>query len=150
MRPGGEIAVVNWCLTDRFDPEDSQHVDVRRRIESANATPNLLTTAAEIDAARAAGFDILSTLDQVTTCDPRTPWYMALQGRDLSFSSFARAPVGRTFTAAATRVLERLRIAPPGTGEVAAMLNVAADALVEGGELGVFTPSFLVHARKPD
>lgn len=150
LRPGGEIAVLNWCLTDRFDPGDSQHVDVRRRIESINATPNLLTTSAETDAARAAGFHILSTLDHATTGDPRTPWYMALQGRDLSFSSFARTPVGRTFTAAATRVLERLRIAPPGTAETARLLNVAADILVEGGELGIFTPSFLVHARKPD
>ena len=46
-------------------------------------------------------------------------------------------------------LLERLRIAPAGTGEAARLLNMAADALVEGGETGIFTPSFLVHARKP-
>lgn len=149
LRPGGEIASVNWCLTDRFNAANQRHRDVRRRIESANATPNLLTTSGETDAARAAGFNILATVDQATASDPRTPWYMALQGRDLSFSSFARTPAGRTFTAAATRVLERLRIAPAGTSEAAGLLNVAADALVEGGELGIFTPSFLIHARKP-
>ncbi|MYF23557.1 MAG: hypothetical protein F4209_12575 [Chloroflexi bacterium] len=38
---------------------------------------------------------------------------------------------------------------PSGTSETASFLNVAADALVEGGELEIFTPSFLVHARKP-
>ena len=40
-------------------------------------------------------------------------------------------------------------MAPAGTSEAARFLNVAADALVEAGELGIFTPSFLVHARKP-
>ena len=149
MRPGGEIASVDWCLTDRFDAQNPDHRDVRRRIEGANATPNLLTTSAEVEAARQAGFEVLSTSDLAAASDPRTPWYMALQGRDLSFSSFARTPVGRIFTATATRLLERLRIAPAGTSEAAELLNVAADALVEGGELGIFTPAFLVHARKP-
>ena len=41
------------------------------------------------------------------------------------------------------------KIAPNGTGEAAELLNIAADSLVEGGEMGIFTPSFLVHARKP-
>lgn len=149
MRPGGEIAAVDWCLTDCFDAGNPDHRDVRRRIEGGNATPNLLTTAAEAEAARQAGFEVLSTSDLATAGDPQTPWYRALQGRDLSFSSFARTPVGRIFTATATRLLERLRIAPAGTSEAAELLNVAADALVEGGELGIFTPAFLVHARKP-
>ena len=92
---------------------------------------------------------MLAATDQAATSDSGTPWYMPLQGRDFSFSSLARTPVGRTCTAAVTHVLERLRIAPEGTSEAAQLLNVAADALVEGGELGIFTPSFLVHARKP-
>ena len=66
-----------------------------------------------------------------------------------SLSSLARIPAGRALTAGVTGVLERLRMAPAGTSEAARFLNVAADALVEAGELGIFTPSFLVHARKP-
>jgi len=37
-----------------------------------------------------------------------------------------------------------------GTGESARILNEAADALVQAGEQGIFTPCYLVHARKPD
>ena len=149
LRPGGEIAAVDWCLTERFDAGDDRHLDVRERIEFGNATPNLLTTLEQVDAAEAAGFEVLAATDQAATSDSHTPWYISLQGRDFSFSSLARTPVGRTCTAAVTRALERLRIAPAGTSEAAQLLNVAADALVEGGELGIFTPSFLVHARKP-
>ncbi len=149
LRPGGEVAAVDWCLTERFDAGDGRHRDVRERIEFGNATPNLLTTLDQVDAAEAAGFEVLAATDQATTSDLDTPWYISLQGRDFSFSSLARTPIGRTCTAAVTRVLESLRVAPAGTSEAAQLLNVAADALVEGGELGIFTPSFLVHVRKP-
>ena len=150
LRPGGEIAAVDWCLTERFDAGDDRHLDVRERIEFGNATPNLLTTVQQVEAAEDAGFEVLAaTTDQAATSDLGTPWYMSLQGRDFSFSSLARTPFGRTCTAAVTHVLERLRVAPVATSEAAELLNVAADALVEGGELGIFTPSFLIHARKP-
>ena len=78
--------------------------------------------------------------------------YMKVPLDDCTFdalSSFARIPAGRALTAEVTRALERLRLAPVATSEAARFLNVAADALVEAGELGIFTSSFLIHARKP-
>ena len=150
LRPGGELALNDWCLTGRFDVSNPVHRDIRDRLEVANATPNLLTTSQQLDAARAAGFEILAAKDYSLECDPDTPWYRSLQGRDLSLASLGRIPAGRRFTAGATRLLELLRIAPAGTGEAARILNVAADSLVEGGVAGIFTPSFLIHARKPD
>ena len=149
LRPGGEIAAVDWCLTEQFDEGNARHRDVRVRIERGNATPDLLTTSAQVAAVETAGFEVLSGTDQAATSHVRTPWYMSLQGRDLSLSSLARIPAGRAFTAATTGVLERLKVLPAGTREAAELLNGAADALVDGGELGVFTPSFLIHARKP-
>ncbi len=150
LKPGGEMAIVDWCFTDRFDADNARHQDLRRRIETNNATPDLLTTDRQVETIRQAGFEIIQAIDQqATNGDPRAPWYMALQGRDLSFTSWARTPIGRGFTANVTKLLELLRIAPAGTSDTAAFLNVAADALVEAGELGIFTPSFLVHARKP-
>ena len=149
LRPGGEIAAVDWCLTGRFDTDDRRHRDVRARIEFGNATPDLLTTREQVDAAQAAGFEVLEATDQAATSHPRTPWYRSLQGRDLALSSLARVPAGRRFTATASRALESVRLLPAGTSEAAELLNIAADALVEGGELGIFTPSFLVHARRP-
>lgn len=149
IRPGGRIALTEWCLTECFDESKPTHRDMRARIEFANATPNLPTTSRHVEAIREAGFDILSSNDLAHESDPGWPWYRALQGRDISIASLARVPAGRWFTATVTSLLERLRIAPDGTGEAARILNVAADALVEAGEAGIFTPCFLVHARKP-
>ena len=150
LKPGGAMAIIDWCLTDRFDPSDARHRDIRQRIETNNATSSLLTPDQQVDAFRQAGFEIIQAIDQQAEHgNPETPWYMALQGRDFSFTSWARTPTGRRFTANVTKLLELVRIAPAGTSETASFLNVAADALVEGGELGIFTPSYLVHARKP-
>jgi sterol 24-C-methyltransferase len=149
LRPGGQIALTEWCLTERFDPSDPAHRDIRDRVELTNAVPNLLTTSRQVDAMKEAGFEILSARDQAFEGDPDWPWYRSLQGRDFSLASLARVPAGRSLTATVTGLLERLRIAPAGTGEAARLLNVAADALVEAGEAGIFTPCFLVHARKP-
>ncbi len=149
LKPGGQIALTEWCLTERFNPNDPAHRDIRDRVELTNAVPNLLTTSRQVDAMREAGFEILSARDQAFESDPEWPWYRSLQGRDISLASLARVPAGRSLTAAVTSLLELLRIAPAGTGEAARILNVAADALVEAGVAGIFTPSFLIHARKP-
>ena len=150
LRPGGELALIDWCLTGGFEENNPVHRDIRDRVEFGNATPNLLTTSRLLEVVRAAGFQILSARDQSLECDRDTPWYRSLQGRDVSFASLGRIPAGRWFTAAGTSLLEWLRIAPDGTREAARLLNVAADALVEAGVAGIFTPSFLIHARKPD
>ena len=150
LRPGGEMALTEWCLTEKFDANDPVHRSIRERVELTNAVPNMLTTSQHVAAIEEAGFETLSTVDQASESDPGWPWYRSLQGRDLSVASIARVPAGRWFTARLTSVLEMLRIAPAGVGEAARILNVAADSLVEAGEAGIFTPCFLVHARKPE
>ncbi|MCY4191170.1 MAG: hypothetical protein OXC54_02155 [Rhodospirillaceae bacterium] len=42
-----------------------------------------------------------------------------------------------------------LRLFPDGSRAVSTLLNRAADALVEGGRAGIFTPMFFFLARKP-
>lgn len=150
LKPNGEAAIVDWAFTDKFDSSNRRHCDIRTQIEKNNATPELPTTESYLGAVQDAGFEVISAKDQqAEEGDPSTPWYMALEGRDFSLSSIARTPVGRAATAQTTRLMEGLKIAPAGTFETARMLNKAADALVEAGRLGIFTPSFLIHARKP-
>lgn len=150
LRPGGQIALTEWGLTSLFDGNHPIHRDIRERVEFANATPNLATTSQFAAAVRTAGFEVLLSRDQALESDPDSPWYRSLQGRDVSLASLARIPAGRWFTAAVASLLQRLHVAPAGTAEASRILNGAADALVEAGEAGIFTPCFLVHARKPD
>ena len=150
LKPGGKFVIFDWVLTELFDTADARHTDIRKRIEYANATPDLFTAQEQIECIGSAGFEILQANDRALNSDSETPWFMSLEGRDFSLTSVARTPAGRAFTASFTRVLEWLRLAPQGTSDTAKMLNIAADALVEAGQLGIFTPCFLVHARKPE
>jgi len=150
LKPGGKFVIFDWVLTDLYEDADARHKDIRKRFEYGNATPNLFTAQEQTEGIRSAGFEILYAADHALTSDPETPWYMSLEGRDFSLSSLARIPAGRFFTANFTKLLELLRVAPQGTSETAKLLNMAADALVEAGQLGIFTPCFLVHARKPE
>ncbi len=150
LKPGGKFVIFDWVLTELFDTADARHTDIRKRIEYANATPDLFTSQEQIECIGSAGFEILYAADHALNSDSETPWFTSLEGRDISLSSVARTPAGRIFTAYFTSVLELLRIAPRGTSDTSKMLNIAADALVEGGRLGIFTPCFLVHARKPE
>ena len=149
LRPGACFAGYDWCLTEDFDPSNAEHLRIKRDIETGTGLPDLALTSEVCDALRTAGFELLEARDLAPESHPETPWYRALQGRDLSLTSIPRTPVGRALTNLALRVGERLRMVPEGTTAVSTLLNEGADALVDGGKSGVFTPMFFFLARKP-
>ncbi|MGB5522086.1 MAG: hypothetical protein WBM96_05930, partial [Polyangiales bacterium] len=83
------------------------------------------------------------------TCDPATPWYLPLVGETESLLALRRGRVGRFLARRTIRTLEALRIAPKGSTEVSKMLGSAAEALIAGGELGIFTPNYFFLAQRP-
>ncbi|HLH32197.1 MAG TPA: methyltransferase domain-containing protein [Terriglobia bacterium] len=149
LKPGGQFAGYEWCLTPLYDSNNANHRRLKQGIELGNGLPELATCPEVVDALKTAGFQVIETYDAAARSDPETPWYRALEGRDLTLGSIPRTPVGRALTNVAVRTMEALRIAPSGTTEVSNLLNVVADQLVEAGEIGVFTPIFFYHARKP-
>ena len=149
LRPGGCFAGSDFCMTERFDPRDAEHQRIKKYIMMGNGVPDIALTTEVGVALREAGFEVLETRDLAPESDPETPWYRALQGRDLSPGSIPRTPVGRALTNLSLRVAERLRVVPKGTTDVSTMLNAGADAMVEGGESGIYTPVFFFLARKP-
>ncbi len=149
LRPGSCFAGYEWCLTEDFDPGNAEHLRIKNDIMVGDALPDIAVTSEICTALRMAGFELLEAYDRASESDPETPWYRALQGRDLTLSSIPRTPVGRALTNLVLRVGERLRLVPEGSRAVSTLLNAGADALVEGGESGIFTPMYYFLARKP-
>ena len=52
-------------------------------------------------------------------------------------------------THCALQLMEALGIVPQGTVRVSGLLNLCATAMVASGRLGIFTPMYFLHARKP-
>ena len=57
---------------------------------------------------------------------------------------------GRFFAHSAAGLLETFKLAPAGTKKTADSLALAADCLVAGGKEHLFTPMYLMVARKPE
>lgn len=150
LRPGASFAGYDWCLTDQFDPHDSEHLRIKKGIEIGNGLPDLVHTSEVYNALLSAGFEVLEARDLAFESHPKTPWYRALQGRDLSLSSIPRIPAGRALTQLVLRIGERLGAFPAGATEVSTILNQVALQLVEGGKSGIFTPMYYFLAQKPD
>ena len=149
LHPGAWFAGYDWCLTEDFDTRDAAHMRVKEDIVVGDALPDIARTSEIGLALRTAGFELVESHDRASASDPTTPWYRALQGRDLNLRSIPRIPIGRALTNLVLRVGEKLRVFPAGSAAVSSLLNRTADALVEGGKAGIFTPMFFFLARKP-
>jgi sterol 24-C-methyltransferase len=149
LRPGALFASYEWCMTDAFDASSVEHRRIKRAIERGDGLPDLVRMSEVGAAVRRAGFDVLDLRDVALDCDPTTPWYLPLTGGDGGLGSWTRRPLARAATRRLVATLEAVRIAPKGASQVSDFLNEAADALVEAGRLGIFTPMVFLLARKP-
>ena len=149
LKPGGRFASYEWCLTDRFDTENPDHLRIKNDIEVGAATQEIIFTH-EVDAAmRDVGFELLEARDLAEEIGASIPWYEPLVGSGLSLTTFRSSRVGRWATHQSLNLLEILRIVPRGTTLVSSMLNRGASGCAEAGQLGIFTPMYLVLGRKP-
>ena len=150
LRPGTIFGGYDWCMTPLYDDGDPEHREIRQGIEYGNALPQIASFEDVTDGLRAVGFELIEARDRAPDADPQTPWYRPLEGSALKLKSLPRTALGRKITTAALRVLESVRAVPKGSFAIQEVLNVAADSLVAGGRLGIFTPMYFHIARKPD
>ena len=151
LRRGGTLRFSDWSLTDAFRADDPEHRALRDRIEASYGVARLRTWSEWDAALRAAGLTIVASEDRAAREAARAaaePWYRALQPRDRTLDSLARAPAARALQAAALALAERLGLAPRGTRGTVRLLRDGTAALVEAGRRGIFTPMRVVVATK--
>ena len=137
LKPGALFSSYEWLRTSKYDKNNKIHVDVVDGIAEGNALPVVRTIEECIAAAKEAGFEVQYTFDRATTGG--VPWQAAMK-------SARRAAY---LTHILTGVLEFIRFAPKGTQAVHTMLLKAAVNLEKGGDLGIFSPMYLIVMRKP-
>ncbi|MDE0294320.1 MAG: sterol 24-C-methyltransferase family protein [Bryobacterales bacterium] len=149
LKPGACFGAYEYCMTDRFDPTNPRHVRLKADIQLGGGLLIIDDHQTVDDALRTVGFEVLETRDLTLQTGPSIPWYQPLAGSGISFASFRSSRIGRSVTHGTLKVLEALRVVPQGSVRVADTLNLCATAMVEAGRLGIFTPMYFVHARKP-
>ncbi|CCU76613.1 unnamed protein product [Blumeria hordei] len=155
LKPGGVFGVYEWLMTDDYDNENEHHRNIRIGIEQGDGISNMVKISEALAAIKAAGFELELHEDLAQRPDP-APWYYPLAGDFSMMGSvwdfptiFRMTKVGRFIAHKFVGLLESVYLAPEGTQKTADCLAVAADCLVAGGRENLFTPMYLMIARKP-
>eukprot|EP01098_Paradermamoeba_levis_P016546 TRINITY_DN897_c0_g1_i1.p1 TRINITY_DN897_c0_g1~~TRINITY_DN897_c0_g1_i1.p1 ORF type:complete len:393 (+),score=145.24 TRINITY_DN897_c0_g1_i1:90-1181(+) len=147
LKPGQAFGSYEWCLTDAYDPQNAVHRKSKRDIEEGNGLPGIATTQEVVKALEEVGFEVEVAVDLVA--DSQLPWYAAMEPR-YTPTNFQHTWAGRQFCYYGLRMLETARLVPPGSSNISSfLLNSAAEGLVAGGKMEIFTPMFFTVARKP-
>ncbi len=149
LKPGARFAAYEYCMTDPFDASNPHHLKIKADIKLGGGLLVIDDPQTVNDSLRSVGFEVLETRDLSIQTGPSVPWYQPLVGSGISFASFRSTRFGRFVTHNTLKALEALRLAPKGTVRVSETLNLCAAAMVEAGRLGIFTPMYFIHARKP-
>ena len=149
LKPGGSFGAYEYCMTDRYDPQNALHLKLKEDIQLGGGLLVIDDPQTIDDALQSVGFELLETRDLSVQEGPSIPWYLPLVGSGLSFASFRSSRIGRWATHNILKALETLHIAPRGTVRVSETLNLCALAMAEAGRLGIFSPMYFIHARKP-
>ena len=146
LKPGAAFAFYEWCLTDKFDRTNAEHLRIKRGIEIGDGIADLRGVADVHRCLAEAGFEVEQARDLCHDGD--MPWWQPMRP-DFSITMFHRTRLGRSVTDIALLAMEAVGLAPKGSRQVSQTLITAADSLIEGAKADVFTPMYLVVARKP-
>ena len=150
LKPGACYGAYEYVVTDRFDDQNPQHLQLKVDIELGGGLLEIDNEETVDNALKAVGFEVLETRDLSIQNGPSVPWYQPLIGSGCSLAGFRSSRSGRWVTHNTLKVLETLRIAPKGSARVAETLNVGGAAMGEAGRLGILSPMYFIHARKPE
>jgi len=148
LKPGGRACFYQWAMTDKYDPNNAEHVKAKDMIEYGNSICRLKTTQEINEKLANSPFKVVETSDlAIADLGNDNPWYSTLQS-GWSLSQIRHTKVSRTMVGMMLRTFEKLRVFPKGISATQKLLLVAADGLVKGGELGIFTPMYLIVVEK--
>ena len=134
LKPGGKFISYDWVSTDLYDPSNPDHVKCIDAINYANALPEMRSHADIVKAAEKVGFDVIEERDLALL--PAGPWWQPLKRVPYKMNHFFIS------------FLSLFGCLPKETKAVHRMLVRVTESLIEGGELGIFSPMYMVVLQK--
>jgi sterol 24-C-methyltransferase len=155
LKPGGVFGVYEWLMLDNYNNDNPRHREIRLGIEQGNGISNMVPVSEALRAIKAAGFELEYHEDLAKRPDA-TPWYYPIAGEWKHMGSlgdiFTIARMtwwGRGLVHRFVGLGETVGLIPKGMQKSADNLALAADMLVAGAKEELFTPMYLMIARKP-
>ena len=150
LKPGALLWGQEMCMTNKFNPSDSEHLAIRKNLMHGIALKDIATTDKVNRALETAGFEVVEGTDHGSSEGTATPWYRPMEARRGTPGNLViRTPLGRRVLMEGMKFAEALKLFPKGSSEVVRMMDRTADAYVAGGRAEIFTPLYCFLARKP-
>jgi len=140
LKPGGLFASYEWVTTKNYDANNPEHVKAVKNIEYGDALPPLRTYKQIEEVAKKVGFKLLKKEDLAEDKNGTRGWWSRLEMHRYWYK----------VTHAVVTFLEWIGYAPKGTVDAHHILIVAADGLISGGTMEIFTPMYLYVFQKPE
>ena len=151
LKPGALLWGQEMCLTNAFDPASAHHERLKQELMRGIALHDIATFKGVRNSLEAVGFEVIEADDFAVKEEPRTPWYGPMESRYGSIGNFfRRSPMGRAAIWWVVRLSELIALFPRDAHKVLRFMDRTADAYVNGGKEGVFTPLYCFLARKPN
>jgi len=154
LKPGATFACYEWCLTDKYDPKNAHHRQIKHDIEVGDGLPDLVHYSVCTKALEDAGFEVLEARDAMMDGhlgNGGEPWYMPLvpSWNPTKWPRFQFNPVMFRLMPLILRFFELIKLVPAGTVKTQVMLQAGGVGCAQGGLTGAFTPAWLMVGRKP-
>eukprot|EP00437_Effrenium_voratum_P003531 CAMPEP_0181428622 /NCGR_PEP_ID=MMETSP1110-20121109/16775_1 /TAXON_ID=174948 /ORGANISM="Symbiodinium sp., Strain CCMP421" /LENGTH=386 /DNA_ID=CAMNT_0023551857 /DNA_START=62 /DNA_END=1222 /DNA_ORIENTATION=+ len=155
LKKGGRLFSYEWVMTDRYDPKNPQHVEIKKGIELGDGIEDLVGISGPLEGLKSSGFRILEHGDLVDLAeewygDHNVPWYydMAQTYSFSSFRTFALSDFGQRALGSFLWLAYKVGLVPEEASKTEQMLRYASINLVKGGEQKIFTPMYYILAEK--
>lgn len=155
LKPGATFACYEWCLTDKYDKDNADHIKIKKDIEVGDGLPDIVHTSTVTKALKDVGFEILEArdvaLDTGKQIEEGDPWYRPLtpSWHPLQWPRFQFNPVMFKLMPIILSFLELTQLVPAGTAKTQVMLQAGGVGCEKGGATGIFTPMWLMVGKKP-
>jgi len=150
LKPGALFSSYEWVINKNYDENNKLHVHARQLIEEGNALPQLITDEHVVKDLKAVGFEVLEAYDvaEKSKENGQDVWYRSLEA-GCSVENFHHSSIATFFTHGLCWSMETVGLAPKGTVKTHQFLLKAKEGLIIGGRENIFTPMFIIVARKP-
>lgn len=157
LKPGGTYATYEWLLDETYDASNPQHRQISYDIEIGDGIPCMVKKSVAVAAFKEVGFGAPIFEEDLADMGDEIPWYYPIAGDTKYTNRWAdwwkillMTKRARYLSHGMLGVLGAVGLAPPDARKIANAMGQAADALVAGGRVKLFTPMQLYVVKKPE
>jgi len=155
LKKGGRLFTYEWVMTDRYDPSNATHKEIKAGIEYGNGIEKLVSYNAPLQSLGEAGMKVLEHGDLVDLAEEwyganNVVWYhdMAQQFAFGSMQQFQLSSFGQETLSRVLWAASKVGLVPKDALDTERMLRHGAINLVKGGKAKIFTPMYYILAEK--